>query len=119
AAGITALRFRALGIDALFEAERAQYDVEPVTGIIVAQFLAVLILLRGILRQANDIEAAEIPVVFRFPVPETPGRNGSQGSGTNIPDGAQRSTTNLVSGIQSGIQIGHSIERIKARRQIA
>src|SRR5690606_32958682 len=46
AAGIAALLFEPLGIDALPEAERPDHHIESIARIVVAQFLRILVLLR-------------------------------------------------------------------------
>ena len=73
AGSLIALLFGALGVDPLLEAEQSDDEVDVLALVIIAEFLAILVLLRGVLRFGDDRQAGEVAVIFRLPVPEAPG----------------------------------------------
>src|SRR5690606_2282522 len=74
-AGVGTLNLETLRIDALAEAEGTENDVQVFTRVVEPEFLRILVLLRRVLRFADDRQAGVVAVVFRAPVPETPRGN--------------------------------------------
>src|SRR3546814_16133524 len=66
------MAFGALRIDALIIIEAADDEIEAVAGVIIAQLLRILILLRWVLRLGDDRQAGEVAIVFGLPVPIAP-----------------------------------------------
>ena len=119
AAGGCALLLGSLGVDALLEREGADHEVKGLGLEIVAQFLAVLVLLRGVLGLGHDRQPQEIAVVLRLPIPEAPGGDRGQGPAADVPDQLGRGAADLVARVQIRVDVGHSVEGIGAGNRIA
>src|SRR3546814_11395626 len=114
-----AMAFGALRSDALIIIEAADDEIEAVAGVIIAQLLRILILLRWVLRLGDDRQAGEVAIVFGLPVPIAPRGHRGQRARPDIPFDAQRRSADLVARIQSGIQVGATVTGMVARKGIA
>ena len=95
---------------ALLEGEGADHQVMRRPGSVEAHFLAVLVLLRGVLRLGHDRQTQKVAVVLRLPVPEAPGRDRGQGPARHIPDDLGRGAADLVAGVEFGVDVRDAIE---------
>ena len=116
---IFALLFGALGVDPLLEAEQTDDEVDVLAFVIIAEFLAILVLLRGVLRLGDDRQAGEVAVIFRLPVPEAPGGDRGQRAGADIPFDLGRHAADLVAGIEVGIEVRQPVIGVAAGHDIA
>src|SRR3546814_2282321 len=108
------MAFGALRIDALIIIEAADDEIEAVAGVIIAQLLRILILLRWVLRLGDDRQAGEVTIVFGLPVPIAPRGHRGQRARPDIPFDAQRRAADLVARIPSGIEVGATVIGIVA-----
>src|SRR5690606_14475871 len=86
--------------------------------VVVAELLAVLLLLRGVLRPADDRQTGVVAIVLGLPVPESPGGDRRDRTGTDIPHRPQRGTACLVPGVEVAVELAQPIEGVGARRCI-
>src|SRR3546814_6541921 len=61
--------FGTLRVDPLIEGEAPEHEVEALAADIIAQFLRILVLLRGVLRLGDHRQAGEIAIILGLPVP--------------------------------------------------
>src|SRR3546814_19018196 len=95
------MAFGALRIDALIIIEAADDEIEAVAGVIIAQLLRILILLRWVLRLGDDRQAGEVAIVFGLPVPIPPHGHPSQRARPVLPFDPQRPAPHTLSRLHS------------------
>src|SRR3546814_5480372 len=96
-----AMPFGTLRVDPLIEGEAPEHEVEALAADIIAQFLRILVLLRGVLRLGDHRQAGEIAIILGLPVPITPRGDRGQRARPDIPFDAQRNPADLVAGVRS------------------
>ena len=99
--------------------ERAEHEIQLAAGVVVAELLGVLVLLRGVLRQRGDRQPGEIAVVGRLPVPEPPRGDRGQRAGADVPLHPQPDAADDVARAEIGIDVGQAVKRVSAGGSIA
>src|SRR3546814_11699786 len=79
AARCRAMPFGTLRVAPLIEGEAPEHDVEALAADIIAQFLRILVLLRGVLRLGDTRQAGELASILGLPCPIT--HRGDRGQG--------------------------------------
>src|SRR3546814_17458577 len=93
----------------------ADHEVDLLAFVSIAEFLAILVLLRRVLRFGHARQAGEVAVILRLPVPEAPGGDGGQRAGADIPFDPRRYAADLVARVQAAVE---DIGRASCRERV-